>query len=426
MNKNDNAWKQLFEKYHILEEIDKNGSFEITAQQIRDFREPRLMTKFDHTINLPTLFGKNELSILPITRKSYIISHFKTYHEFESPDSSIERVSLPPYLQSLDIHDIKSETIALNCAMATGIIADFTEDEELIPTVSGRMGSGKFDFDIQDTKYHTARHICVENAQIEIDAAYEGVKYLSLFEAKCDLSKDFLVRQIYYPYRVWKDRMTKTVKTIFLVYSNGIYRLFEYRFQNSDEYSSLILVKQKNYSIEDTTLTIGDIQSILQNVKIVEEPENIPFPQADTFSRVINLCELLQQKNMTKDDVTEKYDFDGRQTDYYINAARYLNLSQKSKEKSETIFCLSDFGKKILNLNYKQRQLAYCKCILSHRVFHEVMNLYFSSGEMPDIPTIMSIMKKLNVHGIGSKETFKRRAATVSSWIEWIVSLADE
>ena len=58
--------------------------------------------------------------------------------------------------------------------------------------------------------------------QIEIDAAYEGIHYLSLFEAKRDLSDDFLVRQLYYPFRVWSERVTKTVKPVFLIFSTNL------------------------------------------------------------------------------------------------------------------------------------------------------------------------------------------------------------
>lgn len=45
------------------------------------------------------------------------------------------------------------------------------------------------------------------------------------------------------------------------------------------------------------------------------EPE-ISFPQADSFQRVINICELLESQELSRDDVTEEYDFDIRQTNY--------------------------------------------------------------------------------------------------------------
>ena len=87
MGLNDTAWENLFDKYHILSEIERNGQFIISANQIKEFREPRLMTKFDHKVNLPAIFAANNLSILPITRGDYIISSFSAYKEFDEPNT---------------------------------------------------------------------------------------------------------------------------------------------------------------------------------------------------------------------------------------------------------------------------------------------------------------------------------------------------
>lgn len=217
MGLNDTAWESLFDKYHILAEIEQNGQFIISANQIKEFREPRLMTKFDHKINLPNIFASNNLSILPITRGDYVISSFSAYKEFDEPSQDVQRISIPAHIQSLMPQFLVSEAIALNCANACGILNDFLEDDELVPTVSGRMSSGSFEFGIS-TALGT-KNITVSNSQIEIDAAYEGIHYLSLFEAKRDLSDDFLVRQLYYPFRVWSERVTKTVKPVFLIFS---------------------------------------------------------------------------------------------------------------------------------------------------------------------------------------------------------------
>ncbi len=383
------------------------------------------MTKFDHTINLPQIFTDNKLSILPVTRGSYIISRFNAYHNFENESSDIIRVSLPLYIQSLDYSKIKSEAIALNCAIASGIIADFVEDGSLLATVSGRMGSGKFEFDIQTLNTKSFQHINVENSQIEIDAAYEGENYLTIFEAKRDLSKDFLVRQLYYPYRVWERKVTKKVKPVFLIYSNGIYRMYEYAFENPNEYNSLVLVKQQNYSLEDTEISLNDIQTIMTTVKYVDEPK-VSFPQADVFERVINLCELLNEHDMTRDNVTEKYDFDARQTNYYTDAARYLGLLEKARKNKVVKYSLTPSGKKILNMCFKKRQLALCELILSHKVFNDVLKLYFSHGVMPEKCEIVGLMKESKLYNVNSDETFGRRASTIKNWIDWIVGLINE
>ena len=205
----------------------------ISADQIREYREPRLMTKFDHRINLPDTFASNDLAILPVTRGDYVISHFDAYHKLEADNVQIETFSPPDNIQSLDYNNIFSEAVALSCAFAAGIIMDFLDDDSIIPTVSGRMGTGAFDFSIPDTKNHTLHSVNVSNAQIEIDAAYEGRSCLALFEAKREISTDFITRQLYYPFRVWQNRITKPVRPVFFVYSNNIFSLYEYTFSDT-------------------------------------------------------------------------------------------------------------------------------------------------------------------------------------------------
>lgn len=422
---NEAAWEQLFLKYNILDKVDATGSFHISAAQIKEFREPRLMAKFDHTINLPAIFADNQLAILPITRGDYVISPIKAYHKFEESASPIIRASLPTYIQSLDSNYIPSEALAINCAFASGIIADFLDDEDLLATVSGRMGSGAFGFNIDDSRTTAQRNIEVRNSQIEIDAAYEGVRGLALFEAKRDLSEDFLIRQLYYPYRAWQSRITKAVRPIYLVYSNGIYHLYEYIFEDTNNYNSLVLMNQKNYSVEDTEITIADIQATLNSATLAAEP-NIPFPQADSFERLINLCELLNGQELSRNDVTEQYAFDARQTNYYTDAARYLGMLNKNREHGSPIYTLSEDGKRILGLTFKRRQLAFCSLILSHKPFADALRKYFDSGVMPPTGEIVQIMKAANLYKIESDSTFERRSSTIKGWLNWILSLVNE
>ena len=423
MGLNDTAWENLFDKYHILSEIERNGQFIISANQIKEFREPRLMTKFDHKVNLPAIFAANNLSILPITRGDYIISSFSAYKEFDEPSTDVQKISIPAHIQSLMPQFLVSEAIALNCANACGILNDFLEDDELVPTVSGRMSSGGFRFDI-DTAFGP-KCITVNNSQIEIDAAYEGIHYLSLFEAKRDLSDDFLIRQLYYPFRVWSGRVTKTVKPVFLIFSNGVFNLYQYQFENPQNYNSLHLVKQKNYIIA-TEIGLADIENLLRTVPLVHEPD-ISFPQADRMSRIVNLIELLNEKPMSKQDITSEYAFDERQTNYYTDAGRYLGLIDKSRDSDGIIlFQLSALGRRVMELEYKERQLAIVSQILAHKVFNETLRLHLECGEMPDKQTIVQIMKRSNLYHVEAESTYLRRSSTVIGWINWILGLIEE
>ena len=423
MGLNDTAWESLFDKYNILEEIDKNGQFTISANQIKEFREPRLMTKFDHRINLPDIFSKNNLSILPITRGDYVISSFSAYKEFEEPSPETQKISIPAYIQSLIPQFLVSEAIALNCANACGILNDFLEDDALYSTVGGRMSSGTFDFDINTA--FGVKNVKVNNSQIEIDAAYEGINYLSIFEAKRDISEDFLIRQLYYPFRVWSERVTKKVKPVFLIFSNGKFSLYQYHFENPKNYNSLRLVKQKNYIIA-TEICLTDIENILRTVPLIEEPK-VSFPQADSMSRIVNLVELLYEKPMTKQDITSEYAFDERQTNYYTDAGRYLELIDKiHDEDGNIVFQLSTCGRRIMNLEYKERQLAIITQILKHKVFNETLKLHLQYGEMPNKQTIVEIMKRENLYRVEAYSTYLRRSSTVVGWVNWILSAIEE
>lgn len=422
---NKEAWEKIFNEYDVLNKIQEQGLFEISSKEINEYREARLMTKFDNSESIPKILSENNLSILPISSNKYMIARFKAYKKFGSEPKDIERVQFPAYIESLDYNNISSEALALNCTYITGILEDFLDEEELVPTVSGKMGSGLFKFEIAQINDDKKINVTVENSRMEIDGGYEGVNSLALVEAKNVVAEDFLVRQLYYPYRLWKSKITKKVRPIYVVYSNGIFTIYEYKFNDINEYSSIELVKCKKYSIEDTNIDLGTIQNLIENIQnYVEEPK-ISFPQANSFERVINLCELLESSEKGKQEITEKYEFDPRQTNYYTDAAIYLGLVVKKGVRSKS-FELSKLGKRILSLNYKNRQIEFVKLILSHKVFHMTIKRYFEKLEMPTDSEIVEIMKECELYKIGKDSTFYRRASTIKSWVDWIINLITE
>nr|WP_300276359.1 transcriptional regulator [Peptacetobacter sp.] len=380
------------------------------------------MAKFDHKSQLPEILKKHNLSILPITRGSYIISQFEAYKSFEEINTEITKVTFPEHIESIDYESITSESMAINCAYVSGIIADFMEDEKILPVVSGRMSSSEFEFSINNNKQDTKLLIKVSNSQIEIDGGYEGIEKLALIEAKNSISDDFLIRQLYYPYRLWRNKVSKKVKPIFMTYSNDIFSFYEYDFIEPENYNSLILVKQKNYIIHQEDISLGDILSILEDVDIIKEPK-IPFPQADNFKRIINLCELLLKEDMKKEDIVSKYDFDPRQADYYTNAGMYLGLINKNS--SQLIYSLSSKGKKIIRQRHRARQLSLARLILEHEVFNKSFKLYLEKGESPNKKEITNLMKGSYIHNVKSDATLMRRSSTVISWTSWILSLVN-
>ena len=73
-----------------------------------------------------------------------------------------------------------------------------------------------------------------------------------------------------------------------------------------------------------------------------------------------------------------------------------------------------------MTLGYKERQLAIAAQILKHGVFRETLKLYLRCGEMPDLQTIVQIMKQSGIYHIEADSTFIRRSSTVAGWINWI------
>ena len=425
-SKNDVAWEKIFEKHKILDRIWEDGHIEITATKINEFREARLMTKFDHKSQLPKLFADNKLSILPTSRGGYIIGEFETFCDFNTDDIEISSIEFPTFLESLDYRDITSEATAINCAFVSKILHNFTEEENLLPTVSGRMSSSSFNFGINSSK--GLFNINVGNSQIEIDGGYEGDNSLNLIEAKNYISDDFLVRQLYYPFKLWSAKIQKKVRPIFLTYSNGVFHLREYAFSNINHYNSLVLFRHRKYVVQEGSFNIEALSQIIDKTKTTKEPE-IPFPQADSFERVINLCELLKQKVfITKEEITQNYDFDARQTDYYTNAGKYLGIIDTGRDEltGQTGCFLTTKGKQVFNLNIIDRQKEFVKLIVTHKAFKETLKLHLDNGEIPDKGTIVEIMKRFKLHNVGSDTTYFRRASTIIGWTNWIINQIEE
>ncbi|MBL7718364.1 MAG: hypothetical protein JNL72_05985 [Flavipsychrobacter sp.] len=173
-------------------------------------------------------------------------------------------------------------------------------------------------------------------------------------------------------------------------------------------------------------INLETIESILNSTAVVNEPP-ISFPQANSFERVINLCELLIEKvSLTRQDITNNYDFDARQTNYYTDAGRYLGLIEKRSENTQIVFTLSDLGYKLFKKPFRERQLEFAKLILSHKAFKKTLELYFKKAEIPTQTDVVEIMKESKIYNVNSEKTFFRRASTVTKWINWIIELVEE
>lgn len=419
---NNEAWEKLFEKYDIQNKVNKYGMFEISANQIKEFREPRLMTKFDTYESRPSVFGK-KLTILPNSRGTYLIGNFDAYNKFPDITSEIQHVEFPDYLETINKDQINSEANAINIMSIANILNDFLNEEDMVQTISGRMSSGVFDFSIFDTKNKNNIDISVQNSQIEIDGGFENQNIIAIIEGKNIFNDNFLVRQLYYPLRCWQNKVTKVIRPIFMVYSNNIFRLMEYEFKDIRNYSSISFLRQKNYSFEETKISMQDLVEIFNCTNVKPEPTNVPFIQANSLNTAISIMEMVRDNPLTTEKIAENVGFDIRQSDYYYNACKYLGLLDKTKnENGKIVVYLTKTGKRLLEMPYKKRQLQYVSLMLEHEVLRYAFKVTLESGKMPDNRLLAYKIQELRL----CKDSATRRASSVASWIKWILDLIND
>jgi len=429
LTKNDKAWQTLFDELNILDYIEKYGLFNITADTIKEIgdREPRLMTKFDHKSQRPKLFNKKNLSILPVSRGSYVIGKFKAYENIDFEAKHPIKKELPNHLESFDVANITSESIALNIAHASGMIDHVmgTNDICSILTLSGRMKSMQFEYTVGRTYRQT---IQVDNSQIEIDGGYENLDKIAIIEAKNRVPDDFIVRQLYYPYRLIASKQyNKEIIPIFFTYTDEIFSFHIYRFNDLIDYSSIEKVNQIDFVLNETIdITMEEIISIAKRSKYNYVEENTTFPQADTFVRVLDLLDFLATPR-SKQEVQEHYEFHERQSDYHFNSLKYLDLSKRTEERPSR-YMLTELGKKVEKMrNSKERNLFIIGKLLEHKPLNIIFNHYIYNGGDVDKDYIKQTILKYGVDSNGNSlgtNTINRRTQSAISWIEWILGNA--
>ena len=425
------AWRTLFQTYDVVNQVAAHGFVDLTANQLRVEREPRLLTKIDHKEHLPAVFADNGLGILTLSNNSWRIGPFQTFQELTKwvpPDSKVKRVNVPVWIESLTQNLITGEGAAMNAAYACGILEEFC-GQKMISTITGRGGSGDFDFVIGSK---SSRHnISVRGAQIEVDGGYEGEDSLCLFEAKRHICQNFNVRQIYYPMRAWSSRVHKPVRTVFLTYANNVFDLYDYDFKSKQDFSSIQLVKHDRF-----LLSSGEVDlSTLQQFALTHSAQNgfnthakagqIPCPQADDFERIIDLVEFLAKEPSTKDDIATQYPIVPRQIDYYVNAARYLGLVERSVIDVDGVehFQASTMAQEILRQPNHTRLLKFAEVVLLYGPISLLYARWRETGEFPSKSDVVESFRQSPASSALKESTLVRRASTVRMWLKWVCAL---
>ena len=448
------AWEYIIEKFNIEHRVLKGEAVPLSANDLNDTKkvikdvkgsiDARLMAKFDSSSILPASFKKLNLDIIPTSRGKYLVSDFLMYEKVPNLEDidEIKEMNIQ-YLETLNIKNITSENSAILATSVSGILEDFLKTDKNIYTINSRMGSGDFSFKINRLK-NSPIIVNVSKCQIEIDGGFENSNSIVLIEAKSVLNEDFNVRQLYYPLRTWANKVKKPIRNIFMIYVNKVFYLFEYTFDDLENFSSIRLINSKAYILNQTRLSLNSLLKIHKTtnptINDKEDSSKIPFPQADSFYRIISLMENMYENPMNAKEIAELMNFghninkEGkavyRQSAYYTAAGQYIGVFKKEKGKVR----LSEIGKKIVEMNFEDRIIEFSKLLFSHQIFSETFEYIkthigiktYCISKDKQWDKIREEVRDFVINRMDELEILKgepmkrRRSQTVLSWLKWL------
>lgn len=378
--------------------------------------ELRLMAKVDHQADLPDALRRHGYFILPVKNGEYVLVRENGYHTLENlPEPpKIFRPKLDFELETLSVGD--SESQHLDYCLHVGLIEKFASTVGLRQTIRNRKRMPAIEF-------HVGRIGPIQvtaGVQTEVDMGCEGRNEIVLIEAKTGEPSDFIIRQLFYPYRKWRLEIPhKQIRTLFFcsteIAGRRFYKFWEFEFTNDDQYKSLRLKQGEAFLVEPErkSLTVDDLLRL--HVAGKAKPEYWNVPQADTFKRVAEIPLLVAQGINTSAKVAEYYKFAPRQSSYYRQAAEFLGLVQSDANHR---YVLTDLGNEYANLPTDERRKLLAG-ILVH---------------FPPMRAALEVSKRGAEHEVGRKEisaliernskigssTPDRRASTLLAWLRWL------
>jgi len=422
MTLNDKAWSKYFEATSALQEIKRKGYTYVTSGNLKELggREARLMAKLDTLDSRPKVFKENALTIFSVKNGKYIVfkdTEKESYFEF---GKQLERTPVQRYDSRVNLRVFDSyprgrslnESQAISFAFISSLLKTFTADENLRLTIRGKSFTDNFGFDLRKFGHH----VNVAGVQIEVDAGYKSDNAIYLIEAKTGRKDNFHIRQLYYPYLEWSNRSRKNIVPIFFIYSNGKYYFTEFSFGKN--FGDMEIVRAKCYTINESPTLHVNFADFLRRVPEEEEPKGVPYPQANDLDKVVDSVKLIGSGVNDKFQISEFFEFAGRQGDYYANAGRYLGFV----ERDDHGFVLTRLGREFVQLeSLSERTEVLLSQMLARPIFRSVFNLLIENKFNLASITKAKIAKVIDTHSTLSTSTSERRASTVQNWLKWIL-----
>ena len=375
--------------------------------------EPRLMTKHDTRAARPQPLRDRGLFLLPATNGSYHVLREDGYFDLRPHGQDHPRTFVAQYPFRIEtLEGTQSEMSHLDRLYLTGVIADFLEESgPLYATVRGRRFSPTFTYFVGDLGPLSARGV-----QYEVDQGYESADEIALFEAKTSGASNFLVRQLYFPFRALAMRTTKHIRSVFLSYSDetGVYSMYEYRFVDPLQYRSIELARQAHYRLASKPATERPLGAFLAETmprRPAEEPWEMP--QADDVGKIARFATQVAKGYDHPDAIAAVFDFDRRQSLYYRKAAEQFGLICPGAPP----YALSDMGLQFITMRTSEQVEYLVRVIVSLPIVRA--SLDHATAHTGTL-TVRDIEQLALQHSSIRGDTAQRRARTVMAWIRWV------
>ncbi len=305
----------------------------------------------------------------------------------------------------------------LDYCFNVGLFEKFGDTKGLLQTIRGRKRAPSFQFSVGRVGPIHVR----EGVQVEVDSGCEGRNDIVLIEAKCGQPADFIVRQLFYPYQMWRQEVPqKRIRPWFFcsheIAGRRLYKFWEYAFLDETQYESLTLRKGEAFLVEPRRTRLSVEELLQTHIGKQADKRSWDVPQADSFWRVAEIPLLIEQGINTSAKVAQHYEFDQRQSSYYRQAAEFLGLA--SIDKKTNLYCLTDLGQEYATRSADERRQLLAGMLAEFPPMRATLELSAKAGDKgigrEEIANLIARNSTI------AKSTPGRRAATLLSWLKWL------